>query len=191
MTGRVCELQFIGSADVQLVEVRFIDSATAAQRITVRGKTAGAFENAGTFQWTSAVRGMCILLARAKKASLNGEDMISVRLTGFRSSFAASLDYAITKQPGWIRDMFGSDSRGNTLAQRLFSRTNPNRKRPGPVVLALNERALSASDVSIVWNGQRVQRREVLQDLLLKIGDVEEADVSGCSSEVVTGLVAA
>ena len=178
MTQRSCELQFAGGADVQLIEVRFSDAGTTTQRITVRGKTAGAFRNAGTFQWTSAVRGLCILFARAKMASISGEEITAGHIVGLRASLAASLDYAITKQPVWIRDMFGTDALGGALAQRLISRTNPNRKRPGPVILGLNERALAAADVSITWNGQRALSVDILKKLLLNLGDTEHAEVS-------------
>jgi hypothetical protein len=180
MSERSCELHFAGGADVQLVEFRFTDRVTGIQRITVRGKTAGAFRNAGTFQWTSAVRGLCILMARAKIACLQGtaSDVGTGQIVGHRASMAASLDYAITKQPAWTRDMFGSDMNGTTLVQRLIHRTNPNRKRPGPVILALNERALSAVDVAIYWDGHVVQHVGELRNLLLKLGDTDQADVS-------------
>lgn len=178
MTQRSCELHFAGGVNLQLVEVRFADGLAASQRITVRGKTAGAFRNAGTFQWTSAVRGLCVLFARAKMAFIAGEEMTQGHIWGHRTSLAASLDYAITKQPVWIRDMFGTDANGATLAQRLISRTNPNRKRPGPVILALNERALAAAAISIVWDGRLVQSTETFRALLLNLGDVEQADIS-------------
>ena len=178
MTRRACELQFAGTADVQLVEVRYDDPATPNQRITVRGKTAGAFGNAGTFQWTSAVRGLCILLTKAKMTQLLEGDGARGFIFGLQGSLAASLDYAITKQPVWIRDMFGSDANGNSMAQRLISRTNPNRKRPGPVVLSVNERALPVANIAIVWNNRRVDSVEMLRSLLLNLGDIEQAQVS-------------
>jgi hypothetical protein len=178
MTQRSFELQFAGGADVQLLEARLVDRGSGTTRITVRGKTAGAFRNAGTFQWTSAVRGLCILLAKAKMIELRGCERNAAHIMGFQGSLAASLDYAITKQPVWIRDMFGTDANGNTLAQRLISRTNPNRKRPGPVILGLNERAVSPLDIAIVWNGRSVETVEALKTLLLNLGDTEQAEVS-------------
>jgi hypothetical protein len=178
MTHRSFELHFAGSADVQLVEARLIDRATGVQRITVRGKTPGAIRDAGTFQWTSAVRGLCILLAKAKMIQALGGASNAANILGHQGSLAASLDYAITKQPIWIRDMFGNDPNGNTLAQRLISRTNPNRKRPGPVILGLNERAVLPADITITWNGKRAESAEVLKTLLRNLGDTEQAEVS-------------
>lgn len=180
MSERSCELHFAGESDVQLVEFRFTDRITGVQRLSVRGKTAGAFRNAGTFQWTSAVRGLCILMARAKLACIQGatSEVSTGQILGHRASMAASLDYAITKQPAWTRDMFGWDMNGTTLVQRLIHRTNPNRKRPGPVILALNERALSPVDVAIYWDGHVVQKVDELRNLLLRLGDTDQADVS-------------
>jgi hypothetical protein len=178
MAQRSCELQFAGSADVQLVEVRFTDYITLSERVTVRGKTAGAFRDAGTFQWTSAVRGLCILLLKTKLTQLSEGDPASGVIFGLKGSLAASLDYAITKQPIWIRDMLGTDASGSSMAHRLISRTNPNRKRPGPVVLRVNERAISGSDISVVWDNRRVESVEALRTLLLNLGDTGQAQIS-------------
>jgi hypothetical protein len=183
MTQRSVELHFVGEADVQLAEARFIDKTTSTDRVTVRGKTAGAFRDAGTFQWTSAVRGLCILFARAKVAKLLGDDVTPGRIIGGRGTIAASLDSAVTKQPMWIRDVFGNDCSGHALAQRLISRTNPNRKRPGPVILSVNERALAVSEIAIVWNNKRIKSLQALRSLLLGLGDGEQAQVTEADAE--------
>ena len=178
MTSRTFALRFAGKGDVQLVETRFCDAVSGNERISVRGKTAGAFKGAGTFQWTSAVRGLCLLFVKAALAHRYPSNGNTGHIVGFQSSLAASLDYAITKQPFWIRDMFGLDSKGNTLAQRLIARTNPNRKRPGPVILGLNERALPCESIDIRWNGEKVEQFEALHTLLLCLGETEHAAVS-------------
>lgn len=63
---------------------------------------------------------------------------------------AASLDLAISKQPTWLKDMFGCDQDGLTLARRMILRTNPERKRPGPVSLGLNSNYLDAKNIAII-----------------------------------------
>jgi hypothetical protein len=72
-------------------------------------------------------------------------------LAGARGSSIASLDYAISKQPCWLTDMFGTDSFGISLVRRLILRTNPERKRPGPVFLSLNTRYLDPSMIEVRW----------------------------------------
>ncbi len=167
MEQRLLELVFAGNGDPQLVEVRFVDRIAGRTCASVRGKTSGAYRNVGTFQWTSAVRALCVLLVRTKLASLRGGEPFVVRMSGELGSPAASLDYALTKQPRWLCEMFGTVGRGSAFAQRLFLRTNSNRKRPGPVTISLNERYLAASDLSINCGTQRIDSFEQLQKLYL------------------------
>lgn len=139
----------------ELVETGFYHPMLCAPLRCVRGKAAGAFKNAGTFQWTRAVHALSLLLIRVK---LNAPPICSPRetvphtempeLVGYRGSLAASLDAAISKEPRWLNDMFGTDSRGNCLINRLLSRTNSGLKRPGPVALAFNEKFL---EIDQVW----------------------------------------
>ncbi len=130
----------------QLIEVAFSDKENA-QRVSVRGKTGGPFRTAGSFQWTSAVKALALLLAKTR---LNPEEAL---LQGETASFATSLDYAISKQPAWLCEMFGCDQQGISLARRLVLRTNPERKRPGPVTLGINQLFLNAAHINIYVEG--------------------------------------
>jgi hypothetical protein len=134
---------------------------------TVRGKTNGAHREGGSFQWSSAVRAMACVFLSAKLFDdlAPGEPM----LTGEAKSLAASLDYAITKQPVWILDMFGVSSAGRTLAKRLFRVTNSHRKRGGPVALSLNLHTCPPHCIEIVLDGRTVQSREILRAMLTSI----------------------
>jgi hypothetical protein len=105
-------------------------------------------------------------MIRAKLAKLLGVDYNTAAIHGAQGSLAASLDYAITKQPAWLRDIFGTDSNGNTLAQRIINRTNSHRKRPGPVVLCINERAISPANIKVTWDGEPTESVERLKVLL-------------------------
>lgn len=53
--------------------------------------------------------------------------------------------------------MFGRDKGGHAFAKRLFNRTNAERKRAGPVVVAFNEHILSPENISIVLDGKMVR----------------------------------
>jgi hypothetical protein len=103
-------------------------------------------------------------------------------MSGGLGSPAASLDYALTKQPRWMCEMFGTDSGGNAFAQRLFLRTNSNRKRPGPVIISLNQRCLATSDLSIFWGDQKIDSCEELQKLFFLIDGT-----TGHQEEIVNG----
>lgn len=140
----------------ELVEVEFVNRMTGEVRRTVRGKQSGAFRNAGSFQWTSAVRGLALLVvrtaARFEQPAIEGE----------ARSVTASLDYAISKQPVWLTEMFGCDRLGTSLIRRMVLRTNPERKRPGPTTLAINERYMPAEAISVFADGKQCTREELI-----------------------------
>ena len=128
----------------ELSQVDFVDSTKNTTRRSVRGKTPGAYRSAGSFQWTSAVKALSLLLVKARIACSDSF------IQGETGSMAASLDLAISKQPTWLKDMFGCDQDGLTLARRMILRTNPERKRPGPVSLGLNSNYLDAKNIAII-----------------------------------------
>jgi hypothetical protein len=140
----------------QLTEVAFCDGISGDVRRSIRGKSGGAYRSAGSFQWTSAVRGLALLAVRA--VSVLEEPFIK----GCGGSLAASLDYAISKQPMWLTEMFGCDQSGISLIRRMVLRTNPERKRPGPTVLSVNERFMPVASISIMIDGVKASREELL-----------------------------
>jgi hypothetical protein len=83
-------------------------------------------------------------------------------IKGGGGSLAASLDYAISKQPMWLTEMFGCDQSGISLIRRMVLRTNPERKRPGPTVLSVNERFMPLASISIMIDGVKASREELL-----------------------------
>jgi hypothetical protein len=150
----------------ELTEVVFNDGLSNHSRTSVRGKSGGALRAAGSFQWTSAVRALALLAVRT--ASTPSDAL----LRGLGNSLAASLDYAISKQPMWLTEMFGCDQQGISLARRLILRTNPERKRPGPVTLGINQSFLPASQITIFVNGALCDE-ETLMALRCQLGDAD------------------
>jgi hypothetical protein len=86
----------------------------------------------------------------------------SAVIEGGDHSSAASLDYAISKQPLWLQDMFGVSGQGMQLARLLFRRINPDRKRPGPVIIFISNKDF---DVSVEVNGEPVRDASELRRL--------------------------
>ena len=140
----------------QLTEVQFSDGINGETRRCIRGKSGGAYRSAGSFQWTSAVRGLSLLMLRSVTRLSNGV------LMGGNATLAASLDYAISKQPVWLTEMFGCDQSGICLIRRAVLRTNPERKRPGPTALAINEKFLPVSSIAIFINGRKASGEELI-----------------------------
>ena len=136
---------------------------------SVRGKTAGALRGAGSFQWTSAVRALSAILVRGALVAREQGDPNLVALSGFGQSLASTLDYALSKQPLWTVEMCGVDMCGQSFLRRLFLRTNPERKYPGPVIINLNSRILTGEAIQVWWNGQRLTDPATFRSLLDRI----------------------
>ena len=146
------ELYFSTAHTPILERVRFNYPGISDTRLSVRGKDGGAFKGASAFQWTPAVRalsGLCI------RAAIARDDHGAV-LVGGKDTPASSLDYAISKLPCWLMDMFGVNSVGVPLARYLLQRTNPERKRGGEVAIRLRHTLLPSDGISIFENGVRV-----------------------------------
>jgi hypothetical protein len=160
------KLSFSTGNSIELIRVDCLNGSNAP-RISVRGKTYGAHQGAGTFQWSPAVRATACIFLKAKLWSElpPGEPMLS----GESGSLAVSLDYAIAKQPGWLLDMFGVMANGRTNARRLFNITNSHRKRSGPVSLSLNPHACPPHYLEIYLDGTSVNSSSVLRGMLTAI----------------------
>jgi hypothetical protein len=111
-------------------------------------------------------------------------------LSGGAKSLAASLDYALTKQPSWIVDMFGVSSSGKAQARRLFRVTNSHRKRGGPVCVSLNLYVCPKDRIEVVLDGKLIDTPETLRTMLETIEGNDEAAESADSDESRTTLYA-
>ena len=137
--------------------------------IAVRGKTSGAYRCTGSFQWTPAVKAVCLLFAKAVARSTGAPDFTAPTISGGRGSPASSLDYAIDKEPQWLCDMFGLDESGKTNLRRLLLRSNPGGKRPGPVSISLNESILPVTNIKVLVNSMPVQDRKFLDFIIANL----------------------
>ncbi|MCB0344147.1 MAG: hypothetical protein KDD66_03485 [Bdellovibrionales bacterium] len=142
------ELYFSRNSCHELERTVFSHELLSAPMLAVSGTPGAASErSSGVFRWGGAVLALTQLLVRSKLSSS------PYVLEGSAGSLASSLDAALSKPPNWLLDMFGIDSHGNSLASKLFNRSNPERKRPGPVGVALNPRQLNPVDIR-VFHGQ-------------------------------------
>lgn len=120
-------LKFFGEgAEVRLEEVVFRNQS-GVQRSRA-GKTSRASE--GSFQWSVALKSMCLLFVRSVRSFAEGAKG-DTELIGGEGSPASSLDLAIAKGGGlvWMTEMFGTTATGDTLAKRMFTRANTNRRK--------------------------------------------------------------
>lgn len=162
---------------VALNQTTFSHSLLERRLISVRGSAAPA--NMGTFRWSSGVRALSLLMTKQAILSLDrrngGANANSpAAIDGGDYSLAASLDYAISKQPLWLQDMFGTTPQGTAISKLLFRRMNPDRKRPGPVTVFIPNVDF---DVRVEVDGEALRGRAQLQRLeaLLTEEEQEEA----------------
>lgn len=168
MEGNSFLMHFEGAARLELVRSEFLPPGANKPFIVIRGKTSGAFKQYGSFQWTSGVRAVCAVFLRYALSEITPR--VDYCLVGSRGSLAASLDYALSKGPSWIGEMFGSTPSGGMYARRIFRVTNPNRKRPGPVALSVNKTVIPSCNIEIYLNNNRVTEHA---DLLAMLQSIE------------------
>lgn len=163
------ELNFFGSVAAELTETRFKNSLSGPDLFCIRGKTSGGFKNAGTFQWTNAVKGVTVLFLLYLISTMQSRKYQGACIEGERGSLASSLDFALSKQPSWLMDMFGVDSSGISILRRMVFRHNSNLKRPGPVKVSINYDYLNADAIRISWNGLEITEVTTLVILLKSV----------------------
>lgn len=167
MQGDSFIFHFEGSTRIEMVKTEVRVAGIARTFACIRGKTAGAYVSFGSFQWTSGVRGVCAAFLRFVLSEVG--DSVDFCMVGGRGSLAASLDYALSKGPAWLGEMFGTGLGGNQFARRIFKITNPNRKRPGPVAISVNKNVVSAEQVQIYWDNKLVTDPSQLYAMLAGI----------------------
>lgn len=171
-------IYFVGN---EITETVFNHPLCSTQLHCVRGKGGGAYGAVGSFQWTPAVQGLALLLVHARR-SWQAEGR-GAPIKGLKGSPAAALDYAIDKVPVWMVDMLGSDAHGRSLIHRLIHRTNANRKRPGPVVLGINERFMNCGKITIYCD-DKIADASQLEALEMELQLAWEKRVRACEEKL-------
>jgi len=136
------------------------------QLISVRGKTAAGVSGAGSFQWTSAVKALTLILCKVAAQKFDHQMTAPVSISGQEGSLASSLDYALSKQPMWLIEMFGVDSCSNSYLRRILYRSNPERKLPGPVIISVNPKVMTHNNIECWWNGKLLDTKSDLMNLI-------------------------
>lgn len=160
-------LWFTSDQRIELIKTNFRSPLLHKEVCAVRGKTAGAFATT-TFQWTSAVQALSVLLLRALERVKRGILSKEPLLEGGKRSLASSLDASLYKQTLWL-DLFGSNAHGESLSKRILPRTNPGRRRLGPVTISLNERLLPSTAIKVFVDNKPVDDCERLTQCLQAI----------------------
>ncbi len=149
-----------------LVESCFYHSNLTDPQLCIRGKLPYTRPSHGTFQWTPAVRAISVLLLRHCARAVEDSPFV---LSGESRSLAATLDYSLSKQPGWLLDMFGVDSAGRPLILKYIKRANSERKRPGPVEVSFTTRLRLGHELQVYYGNERLVNTKQLESLASQI----------------------
>ncbi len=161
----ILRLSFASSNKPELLMVEYLAS-TGEKRSSVRGKSGSITSDYNSFQWTSAVKALACLGLRANILGVSRASIL-----GDAKSLASALDYAISKPPVWLIEMFGLDMHGEPFAKRLFKRINPERKRVGPVTINLNPRQFDDTSIEIWYGGSEVKEVNQVKALYYSVLD--------------------
>lgn len=121
----------------------------------------------GLFPLSKAVKGLTLLLLEHAVVNASSDKTQCALIEGRRGSLAASLDYALSKQPQWMCDMFGTDAAGDSLLKRMVRRTNSHLKRPGPVRLSIPPSC--ALKVKVFVNEVEIEEAAELSEILSQL----------------------
>jgi RNA polymerase sigma-70 factor (ECF subfamily) len=159
-------LHFSTGTAPELLETRFYHAAFAPRgRHCVRGKDEGAHAGSASFQWSAALKVLTAYLLACAASARRCTDASCPILTGERSSAAASLNFAMSKKPDWIKDMFGRDSGYRPYLLDLIKRSNPDLKRKGPVVLCLDARVLPPQRIFVFVGDRQTDAAEEIEQI--------------------------
>ena len=153
-------MYFTRGGEVKLYRTEFWNSEGCC--VSTRGAKSSASARSSSFQWTKGVRALSVL---AVLTALSRHDRsIAPRLEGQRSSVATWLDGVLSKEPAWVVDMFGNHIHGTPAVRRLFVRSNPGGKRPGPVAISFAPSVLNG-DLRMYLDGKQLVEQEQLEKL--------------------------
>lgn len=161
-------LHFSAAQELSLHRLEFSGHSTIGKKISVRGRNE-RYGITGNFPWGTAVKGLTAVFLDSF-LGLKPKDTSETR----------SLDFALGKPPTWLYEMFGSID-DSAFAKRLFIRTNPEGKRPGKVIVELNQNLISPDNIKILVDGTNVTV-EKLQDLIsLFSNSISKNDTELCN----------
>jgi hypothetical protein len=87
--------------EIQLERSLYVNQS-GAETIAVRGKSSGAYKNAGVFQWTPGVQGLVVVFLTALMRHLKQDNSILPLLEGEKGSLAFSTNFLFSLEPRHI-----------------------------------------------------------------------------------------
>lgn len=171
--------------DGALEEVQFSHPQLPRPRRSIRGRvTTSSFD--GSFLWTGAVQALTLLLVEEALARGLPQSAHMPSLVGGTGTAAATLDYALDREPLWMKEVFGVDKENTSLVKTLISRVNPRRKREGEVQISFRTNVRKGLTLRCVRHSDRASLTfEELSDIRSILLDKFALLKSQISSEAI------
>jgi len=186
----ILEIHLTGTSRLvaDAIEFRHNLLGSAPRRLT-RGRSSSAVRGTCPLPWSAAVRAFVRLAITVALQRFNergpADDPFAFGLIGEKGSLCRSLDYAISKKPDWIMDLFGYDSEGDSYVGRFFWRDNPEGKREGPTKVTLNTKMIAPEMISVRLHGDTIVDRERLVAVLAALMTTDnESSPSGAEVNI-------
>lgn len=130
--------------------------------VAVRGRNSGAYINAGSFIWSNSVKALVFFLIQAKIAWEIKSDLNQPIWSGNKNSNCYKLIVTLNREPLWINDMFGSDSRGRSRLHHLLLISNRYLNFGTQVAINLNIKCFTPADIQIYLNNHLIYDFNIL-----------------------------
>jgi len=176
--GQMARIEIFLSSrdDPQLMETHFEygEGARECVKKASRGLDEGTFNrDYGSFTWTRAVQAITVCFLRWAawgRRSKVDRGASPPDIQGKRGSLAATLNYALTKKPQWLSDVFGCSVSGSPQIE-FIKRSNPDFKTDpnSPVRVFLDCSQLPPEHINVFINGKLIDKSEALDELARKV----------------------
>lgn len=174
------KLYFKSTPEPELNRIRFSSKKLPYVVEAIRGKHQLVPSSVGVFQWSSAIKALCMLLLKCSKGS---DRKLSAVLIGFKGNPAWHLYRALHERTPWIYDMFGCLKDGTPLLCKLIKATNLRTKYPETVALSLVKGILDSKNIKIYCDGELQQERDQIQGLIQRLQANFKHEKSAATSE--------
>ena len=148
-------LYFGGQTSPGLYRTKFTHPTLADPIVGVRGTTIPP--SGVSFVLGPSMQALSMLFVRAAIRHREGQSSALPELEGVSASPAGSLSRLLKKRPeSWVFDLFGADSSGRPLLQRILTVGNPHCRFPGPITVSLREKYLSPAAIQVFVDGRDI-----------------------------------
>jgi hypothetical protein len=158
----------------QLDRIRFCHLRRPS-RESFRGRSR-FHKTAGSFSWSSAVKFTVLLFITEQIARIENEP--EAKLVGKRGTPASVLDYALDRQPVWIKEVFGVDKEGVSFLHSLIQRSNSRPKEDTEITVTMRKNRREDTAIRIFIDSIDISNNsKALRQLAVRLQEPDAIDL--------------